>query len=148
MLGVFRCIAWQESSYNNAATDNDSNGTTDFGLFQINSGYWCQGPNTQSNGCNVSCDQLYGSGSDSLNAQCAYTIYSQQGLTAWATYNSGLCSSKYVIFGTEVSLCLTCSFCLFIAGNSPTLATSIAKMSNRQLVGCAGQRGEVMFSFI
>jgi hypothetical protein len=30
------CIAWQESSYNVNAEDNDSNGTTDYGLFQIN----------------------------------------------------------------------------------------------------------------
>jgi hypothetical protein len=30
------CIAWHESSYNVNAEDNDSNGTTDYGLFQIN----------------------------------------------------------------------------------------------------------------
>jgi hypothetical protein len=88
------------------------------------SGYWCQGPNTQSNGCGVSCGQLQGSGSDGLNAQCAYTIYQQQGmlfrsgvckhqtdlthfagLTAWATYNSGLCSSSWQFSNTGYQWC-------------------------------------------
>lgn len=54
------------------------NGTTDYGVFQINSGAWPQ----------LSPSSLVDAPL-ATQAQAAATVYKQQGLTAWSTYNSG-----------------------------------------------------------
>jgi len=83
---VMTCIASLESSYNCAAGPHEnSNGTDDYGLFQINSGYWCSGPGTIANGCGHPCSDMF---QCQTNAQCALEVYHQQGFTAWATYNN------------------------------------------------------------
>jgi hypothetical protein len=70
-------IAFAESSGNPKAEDHDNNGTTDYGLWQINS--------------------VHGYDSDELinnpvyNAQAAYAIYKEAGnsFSPWDTYTSG-----------------------------------------------------------
>lgn len=81
------CIAYYESSWDPDATNEDSDGSTDYGLWQINNNYWCNDPNFpgKANGCDVDCDQLF---DGPTNAQCAAIVLDQQGFTAWAAYNS------------------------------------------------------------
>lgn len=52
------CLAKWESSYNTRATNyNPGSQSTDYGIFQINSRYWCNDGKTPGavNTCNVSC---------------------------------------------------------------------------------------------
>ena len=52
------CLTKWESSYNTKATNyNPSSENTDYGIFQINSKWWCNDGKTPRavNGCGVSC---------------------------------------------------------------------------------------------
>ncbi|XP_051870456.1 lysozyme C, tracheal isozyme-like [Pristis pectinata] len=83
------CLAYYESSYNTYAIDYDrnSNGqvwSADFGIFQINSYWWCYDGNlpNAANGCNINCD---GTLTDNLqnSINCAAVVAQQQGMQAW-----------------------------------------------------------------
>lgn len=69
-------IALAESSGNASATHRNSNGSTDFGLWQINSvhGSLLAGKNWA--------DPL-------TNAKMAFSVYQSQGERAWSTFSSG-----------------------------------------------------------
>lgn len=76
MVPVMVAIAMAESSLRPTATHTNSNGSTDYGLFQINSSH----------------TDVLGMGSWSdpyVNAKMAKVIYDRQGLAAWSVYNSG-----------------------------------------------------------
>lgn len=77
---IATAIALAESSGNPSATHHNSNGSTDYGLWQINS---------------VHGDLLKtGDWRDpATNARMAHTVYMSQGWHAWSTYNSGAYSS-------------------------------------------------------
>ncbi|XP_064415578.1 lysozyme C, milk isozyme-like [Latimeria chalumnae] len=58
-LGNWLCMSYYESGYNTQAIDHDSNGSTDYGIFQINSYWWCyDGTPGGKNACNIRCSQL------------------------------------------------------------------------------------------
>jgi lysozyme C len=83
-IGTMVCIAKYESGFNCDATNKNTDGSTDYGEFQINSYWWCSGdPKSKYNGCGVSCSSLFNCQS---NANCAYTVWKQQGYTAWYGY--------------------------------------------------------------
>ncbi|XP_037819688.1 lysozyme 1-like [Lucilia sericata] len=87
-LARWTCIAEHESSYRTGVVGpTNSNGSNDYGIFQINNYYWCQPSNGRFsyNECKVSCDALL---SDNISASvtCARKILSQQGWTAWSTW--------------------------------------------------------------
>jgi len=75
VANTMAAIAMAESSGNTQAIDHDANGTTDYGLWQINSvhGY---------NSALLLSDPLY-------NAKAAVAVYNSSGLEAWTTYTSG-----------------------------------------------------------
>lgn len=78
------CISKYESSYNCDATNKNTDGSTDYGLMQINSYYWCSGdPMSKYNECKMSCSSLFDCQN---NAKCAYTVWKQQGYNAWYGY--------------------------------------------------------------
>jgi|UniRef100_A0A6C0CLF9 lipocalin len=78
------CISKYESSYNCDATNKNNDGSTDYGLFQINSYYWCSGdPNSKYNECGTSCTSLFDC---QKNSNCAYKVYREQGYSAWYGY--------------------------------------------------------------
>jgi len=78
------CISKYESSFNCDATNKNSDGSTDYGLMQINSYYWCSGdPLSKYNECKMSCSSLFDCQN---NAKCAYTVWKQQGYNAWYGY--------------------------------------------------------------
>ncbi|XP_077777216.1 uncharacterized protein LOC114587986 isoform X1 [Podarcis muralis] len=96
------CTACHESSYNTAATHyNDYDGSTDFGIFQINSRYWCQdGSQPSSNMCRIHCSELL---TDNVapDVACAKIVVdnSEDGMGAWVAwrlYCQGRDLSQYV----------------------------------------------------
>ncbi|KAM6474878.1 lysozyme C, milk isozyme-like [Liasis olivaceus] len=56
-LGNWVCMAYYESKYNSRAVGpKNSNGSRDYGIFQINSRWWCNNnQGTTANGCKKSC---------------------------------------------------------------------------------------------
>ncbi|XP_067627390.1 lysozyme 2-like [Eurosta solidaginis] len=87
-LARWAYIAERESAFNTTAVGKtNTNGSTDYGLFQINSRYWCQPPDDRfsSNECAIDCaDLLVDSISPSVT--CSQQILRQQGWTAWAVW--------------------------------------------------------------
>ncbi len=80
------CTSKYESSYNCDATNKNTDGSTDYGLMQINSYYWCSGdPLSKYNSCGTSCSSLFNC---QTNANCAYTVWKQQGYNAWYGYKN------------------------------------------------------------
>jgi lipocalin len=78
------CISKYESSYNCDATNRNTDGSTDYGLMQINSYYWCSGdPQSRYNSCGATCSSLFNC---QANTNCAYIVWKQQGYTAWYGY--------------------------------------------------------------
>lgn len=72
-IPIMVAIALAESSGNPSATHTNSNGSTDYGLWQINSVHHFSG--------NLLDPQV--------NAAAARTVFNSQGFQAWSTYNSG-----------------------------------------------------------
>ncbi|XP_029941437.1 lysozyme C-like [Salarias fasciatus] len=54
-LAGWVCLSQWESSFNTKATSKNGDGSTDYGIFQINSRYWCEDGSYSSNGCNIKC---------------------------------------------------------------------------------------------
>lgn len=80
------CTSKYESSFNCDATHKNTDGSSDYGLMQINSYYWCSGdPSSKYNSCGATCSSLLNCQS---NANCAYTVWKQQGYTAWYGYKN------------------------------------------------------------
>jgi hypothetical protein len=74
------CTAKYESSFHEQATNSNTNGTTDYGVFQINSIHV-----GSTAGCPGSAQELLDA---STNAQCALGVFNIQGLDAWVAYKS------------------------------------------------------------
>uniref|UniRef100_A0A8D0E235 Glycosyl hydrolases family 22 (GH22) domain-containing protein n=1 Tax=Salvator merianae TaxID=96440 RepID=A0A8D0E235_SALMN len=101
-LGNWVCMAYHESRFNTAATHyNDYDGSTDFGIFQINSRYWCQyGSQTSSNICGIQCSELL-TDDIAVDVRCAKTVVtdSANGMGAWVAwrlYCEGRDVSQYI----------------------------------------------------
>uniref|UniRef100_A0A672ZXY9 lysozyme n=1 Tax=Sphaeramia orbicularis TaxID=375764 RepID=A0A672ZXY9_9TELE len=57
-LADWVCVTYHESRYNTAAVNHNSDGSKDYGIFQLNSHYWCSdGGESVANGCGITCDQ-------------------------------------------------------------------------------------------
>ena len=83
-IGTMVCISKYESSWNCGATNKNVDGSTDYGLFEINSYYWCSGdPTSKYNECGTSCSSLMDC---QKNTNCAYKVYREQGFNAWYGY--------------------------------------------------------------
>ncbi|XP_005312037.1 lysozyme C-like [Chrysemys picta bellii] len=84
------CLAKHESSYNTRAINRNKDGSTDYGIFQINSKYWCADGRTPgaTNGCRIACSKLI---DDNItdDIKCAKFIAQQaRGLTPWVAWKS------------------------------------------------------------
>ncbi|EDW50000.1 lysozyme X [Drosophila sechellia] len=66
----------------------NTDGSNDYGIFQINDLYWCQPPSGKfsHNGCGVSCNALL---TDEIQSSvgCALKVLGQQGWSAWSTWH-------------------------------------------------------------
>ncbi|XP_067627391.1 lysozyme 2-like [Eurosta solidaginis] len=85
-LARWTCIALRESAYNTTLIYTNTNGSKDYGIFQINDRWWCQ-PSDGSfsdNECKIDCvDFLVDDIAPSVT--CSQQILRQQGWTAWHT---------------------------------------------------------------
>ncbi|XP_054859098.1 lysozyme C-like [Eublepharis macularius] len=89
-LANWVCMAFHESSFNTDATHYDSDGSTDFGIFQINSRYWCQfGSERSSNICGIQCTELL-TNDISADVACAKIVVtdSADGMGAWVAWRA------------------------------------------------------------
>ncbi len=89
------CTAKYESAFYDRASNHNSNGSTDYGLFQINSIHVGKG------GCTATASSLYDT---TTNTSCAKQIFDEQGNNAWYGYqkHKAECDS-YVISGSAPS---------------------------------------------
>ncbi|XP_069442511.1 lysozyme C, intestinal isozyme [Ovis canadensis] len=89
-LANWMCLIYGESRYNTQVTNyNPGSKSTDYGIFQINSKWWCNDGKTPRavNGCGVSCSALL---KDDITqaVACAKKIVSRQGITAWVAWKN------------------------------------------------------------
>ncbi|XP_032575946.1 lysozyme P [Drosophila sechellia] len=87
-LAKWTCIAQHESSFRTGVVGPaNSNGSNDYGIFQINNKYWCKPADARFsyNECGLSCNALL---TDDItnSVRCAQKIQRQQGWTAWSTW--------------------------------------------------------------
>jgi len=76
-VGQMVCTAKYESSFYERASHANGNGTTDYGLFQINSIH------LRDAGCPTTVSGLYDA---TANTKCALRVYRSQGIRAWYGY--------------------------------------------------------------
>ncbi|XP_072830037.1 lysozyme C [Vicugna pacos] len=90
-LANWMCLTKWESDYNTKATNyNPSSESTDYGIFQINSRYWCNNGKTPHavNGCGINCDVLL---EDNITeaVECAKRVVRDpQGVRAWVAWKN------------------------------------------------------------
>ncbi|XP_052872831.1 lysozyme c-1-like [Anopheles cruzii] len=80
-LPDWMCLVQSESNFKSDATNKNTNGSTDYGLFQINNKYWCSSSGAGGD-CKIACSALIDNdATDDL--KCAKLIYNRQGFNAW-----------------------------------------------------------------
>ncbi|KAM8973276.1 lysozyme C-like [Pelodytes ibericus] len=84
------CTANYESSFNTRATNRNSDNSTDYGILQINSRWWCDDGKTPGahNACRISCYELL---NDDITASitCAKRVVSDpNGMGAWVAWRN------------------------------------------------------------
>lgn len=91
------CLTYYESSWRTSVKGGpNTNGSFDYGLFQINDGYWCYASSPSSaakyNDCNINCSKLL---DDNIkdDSQCATLIYNRHGFMAWHGWENN-CKGK------------------------------------------------------
>ncbi|KAM4720609.1 lysozyme C-like [Anableps anableps] len=78
------CLTQWESGYNTEAINHNTDKSTDYGIFQINSRWWCNDTQiTTANGCHIMCSQLLTDDVD-VAINCAKRVVRDpQGIAAW-----------------------------------------------------------------
>jgi len=76
-IGPMVCTAKYESDWYDRASNHNRNGTTDYGLFQINSIH------LHDSGCPSTTAALY---DPATNVRCAHAVWKSQGINAWYGY--------------------------------------------------------------
>ncbi|KAG5671031.1 hypothetical protein PVAND_001249 [Polypedilum vanderplanki] len=101
-LRDWACLVQHESSYNSKAKGGpNKNGSYDYGIFQINSKYWC-GIGKVGGDCKINCNSLINNDiTDDI--KCAKTIYNRHNFTAWYGWNSK-CKEKKLPSISECTL--------------------------------------------
>ena len=85
-LNTMVCIAKYESAFNCGSKNKNTDGSTSYGLFQINNYHWCNdGLSSRNKQCTTyKCSELY---KCHLNTNMAYDIWKEDGFHAWYGYN-------------------------------------------------------------
>jgi lysozyme C len=83
-ISTMVCISKYESAFNCDTTNKNVDGSTDYGLFEINSYYWCSGDSmSKYDECATPCSSLFDC---QKNTNCAYKVWKEQGFNAWYGY--------------------------------------------------------------
>ncbi|XP_040409018.1 lysozyme C [Cygnus olor] len=89
-LGNWVCAAKYESNFNTQATNRNTDGSTDYGILQINSRWWCDDGKTPraKNLCGIPCSALLRS-DITQTVKCAKKIVSDgNGMNAWVAWRN------------------------------------------------------------
>ncbi|KAK5852472.1 hypothetical protein PBY51_023937 [Eleginops maclovinus] len=89
-LADWVCLSKWESSYTTTATNHNTDGSTDYGIFQINSRWWCEDGRTPSskNACNINCRDLL-TNDVGVAINCAKRVVRDpNGIRAWVAWRS------------------------------------------------------------
>lgn len=110
-------LAYAESSFNTVAQHRNTNGSTDYGEWQINSVHsgasdWSFGKSWSTNGWQQG----------SRNAQMAHWVYTRQGWNAWSTYGGSRYTAGLTIFDEAAGQGLTVSPYISPAGAAASSA--------------------------
>ncbi|KAM6154938.1 lysozyme C-like [Erethizon dorsatum] len=95
-LANWMCLAKAESNYNTQATNyNPGDKSTDYGIFQINSHYWCNDGKTPKavNACGISCKALLQDDITQAVACAKRVVKDPQGIKAWVGWRNH-CQNK------------------------------------------------------
>lgn len=86
-LADWVCLSKWESDYNTMATNHNTDGSTDFGIFQINSRFWCRdGQRPSANACGIRCSELQ-SDDVTVAIRCAKRVVRDpNGIGAWVAW--------------------------------------------------------------
>ncbi|XP_062059239.1 lysozyme C-like [Lepus europaeus] len=90
-LANWMCLTKWESSYNTKATHyNPGDQSTDYGIFQINSRYWCDDGKTPGavNACHIPCSDLLKNDITQAVACAKRVVSDPQGVRAWMAWRS------------------------------------------------------------
>ncbi|XP_062409477.1 lysozyme C-like [Sardina pilchardus] len=83
-LANWMCLAYWESGYNTGATHHDTDGSTDYGIFQINSRWWCSdGRSISSDACGISCSELMSPNLSAAITCAKRVVRDPNGVSAW-----------------------------------------------------------------
>ncbi|KAJ8287334.1 hypothetical protein GJAV_G00050350 [Gymnothorax javanicus] len=85
-LGDWVCLAQWESSYNTQATNLNTDGSTDYGIFQINSRWWCNNGGRTANGCNINCSSLLKDDISDAITCAKRVVRDPNGIKAWVAW--------------------------------------------------------------
>ena len=67
---------------------NDYDDSIDYGIFQINSRYWCKAQGRPSNNvCGVRCEDLLTDSDIVKSAKCVKIVQKYHGISAWVVWN-------------------------------------------------------------
>uniref|UniRef100_A0A8C5WKI9 lysozyme n=1 Tax=Leptobrachium leishanense TaxID=445787 RepID=A0A8C5WKI9_9ANUR len=89
------CTAYYESRFNTNSTNLNSDGSTDYGIIQINSRWWCNDFKTprSHNACNINCD-VFLKADIGPAMTCAKRVVSDpNGMAAWVGWKK-YCNGK------------------------------------------------------
>uniref|UniRef100_A0A673B031 lysozyme n=1 Tax=Sphaeramia orbicularis TaxID=375764 RepID=A0A673B031_9TELE len=89
-LADWVCLSKWESDYNTDAINQYNwDGSKDYGIFQINSRYWCSnGGVSSANGCGITCNELLGD-NVAVAIRCAKRVVQDpNGIRAWVAWRS------------------------------------------------------------
>ncbi|XP_036153980.1 lysozyme C [Myotis myotis] len=90
-LANWMCLARWESSYNTRATNyNPGDRSTDYGIFQINSRYWCNDGRTPRavNACGINCNVLLQDDITQAVTCAKRVVRDPQGIRAWVAWRN------------------------------------------------------------
>ncbi|XP_028317847.1 lysozyme C-like [Gouania willdenowi] len=85
-LAVWVCLSKWESDYNTEFTKLNSGSSIEYGIFQINSRYWCSNGRSPYNKCNIDCSELL-TDDVTVAINCAKRVVRDpNGIRAWVAW--------------------------------------------------------------
>ncbi|XP_020495699.1 lysozyme C [Labrus bergylta] len=86
-LADWVCLSQWESHFNTQATNHgNTDGSTDYGIFQINSRYWCDNGTPSSNACNIRCSDLLTDNVATAITCAKRVVRDPNGIRAWVAW--------------------------------------------------------------
>uniref|UniRef100_A0A3Q2QTP6 lysozyme n=1 Tax=Fundulus heteroclitus TaxID=8078 RepID=A0A3Q2QTP6_FUNHE len=83
------CLTQHESNFNTRAINRNTDGSTDYGIFQINSKWWCSdGGVSRGNGCGIRCSELQTDDVEKAIRCAKRVVDDPNGIGAWVAWKA------------------------------------------------------------